>query len=465
MMADTGTSLVQRGRQCRARFERMAAARRGVPEHVAQLEAQVESRPIVLPPHAGQRAVRASGRPTHRLAVLLRGQAYRGSTRETFFVDERSLPTRAASQMLCLQSLLARLIEPFEASGHHVDVFMTVYRQLGGPLSALLAPFADRVVSLTAVLQRSTPSQLLPLAAAVRAFLAWCTAHRQSYAAVVVTRFDVYLKTDMRALLGAANKIDGFRFLWREAGGHWRHHSDPSTAERTFSARPWRDWRKSNPRAPDALIAFPFAYTRCFLGSVRNELFPLRNESRPLSFLHNAIVGINRALPAIPGRPAGIQYLLRGQFDSNPCRATCMLNPVYDLLPRMLWITASGICQTMEDFTYDPASDSLCCPSPNYCCPNSVSSCADPAATYFGSSQTGSSTATAAMIPMIQDVIIDHWPLHQNRPFRWEVTVPASKQIAHVWRSSNRSGRGTMQLRLRAAAQIERDARSQRTSM
>ena len=31
-----------------------------------------------------------------------------------------------------------------------------------------------------------------------------------------------------------------------------------------------------------------------------------------------------------------------------------MLNPVYDLLPRMRWITVSGICQRMSDFTYDP---------------------------------------------------------------------------------------------------------------
>ena len=106
------------------------------------------------------------------------------------------------------------------------------------------------------MLERSTPSQLLPLAASVRAFLAWCTAHRQSYTAVVVTRFDVYLKTDMHSLLGSAQSVDGFRLLWREAGGHWRHHSDPSTAERTFSTKPWRDWRRQNPRAPDAVVAF-----------------------------------------------------------------------------------------------------------------------------------------------------------------------------------------------------------------
>ena len=62
-----------------------------------------------------------------------------------------------------------------------------------------------------------------------------------------------------------------------------------------------------------------------------------------------------------------MQYLVRGQFDSNPCRAACMLNPVYDLQPRMRWVTESGICQRLDDFVYDASSDSLCCPAPNYC--------------------------------------------------------------------------------------------------
>ena len=58
-----------------------------------------------------------------------------------------------------------------------------------------------------------------------------------------------------------------------------------------------RDWRHGNPRAPDALLAFPFAYTRCFLASTRNELFPLRNGSRPLGFLHSMVPGLRRAFP------------------------------------------------------------------------------------------------------------------------------------------------------------------------
>ena len=44
-----------------------------------------------------------------------------------------------------------------------------------------------------------------------------------------------------------------------------------------------------------------------------------------------------------------------------------MLNPVYDLLPRMGWVTQSAICQKWSDFSYDAVSDTICCPSPNYC--------------------------------------------------------------------------------------------------
>lgn len=430
----------------------MIAARPGVLDHVTRLEAKVATRPVALMPPQQLMAGQRRGASAHRLAVLLRGQAYRGVSRETFYVDAASFETRAAAQALCLRALVERLVKPYETNGHLVELFLTVYRELGGPLSALLEPFGHRVVSLTAVLERSTPSQLLPLAASVRAFLAWCTAHRQSYTAVVVTRFDVYLKTDMHSLLGSAQSVDGFRLLWREAGGHWRHHSDPSTAERTFSTKPWRDWRRQNPRAPDAVVAFPFAYTRCFLGSVRNELFPLRNETRPLSFWHNAVVGLRKAVPEAPGEPPSIRYLVRGQFDSNPCRATCMLNPVYDLLPRMRWITASGICQRGEDFTYDAASDSLCCPSPNYCCPNSASSCADPAAVYYDQRHD---------TPAKRDAILDLWPRHQNRPFRWEMTPNASKEVAEVWRAASQSaaGRHEQGTLLKGAAQVSRDAR------
>ena len=138
-------------------------------------------------------------------------------------------------------------------------------------MESLLAAFGQRVVSVTRV-HGTTSTQLLPLGAAVRAFLAWCKQHRpEGYHAVVVTRFDVLIKTDLHALMGDAHLMDGFRLLWREAGGHWRHHSDARTSAKTFLTAPRMDWRASNPRAPDALIAFPYAYTRCFLASTRKR--------------------------------------------------------------------------------------------------------------------------------------------------------------------------------------------------
>ena len=69
-------------------------------------------------------------------------------------------------------------------------------------------------------------------------------------------------------------------------------------------------------------------------------------------------------------------YLLgEGAFSSNPCGAACLLNPVYDFLPRGGWTVASGLCQRWSDFLYDPASNTLCCPSPDYCCPHTATNC------------------------------------------------------------------------------------------
>ena len=64
------------------------------------------------------------------------------------------------------------------------------------------------------------------------------------------------------------------------------------------------------------------------------------------------------------------------------CR--CLANPLYEILPRGQWLVEAGICQRSEDFAYDASSQSLCCPSVDYCCPNSVTNCdTDPRATFF----------------------------------------------------------------------------------
>ena len=42
----------------------------------------------------------------------------------------------------------------------------------------------------------------------------------------------------------------------------------------------------------------------------------------------------------------------------------------------MDWVVEASICQRQGDFVYDAASQTLCCPSPDHCCPNSVGDCA-----------------------------------------------------------------------------------------
>ena len=81
----------------------------------------------------------------------------------------------------------------------------------------------------------------------------------------------------------------------------------------------------------------------------------------------------------------------QGGFDSFPCSSSCMLNPAYDILPRSDWVVEAGICQRPSEFTYDPASESLCCPAPDYCCPNSATDCTSaPPGGLFDASQVPS---------------------------------------------------------------------------
>lgn len=44
-------------------------------------------------------------------------------------------------------------------------------------------------------------------------------------------------------------------------------------------------------------------------------------------------------------------------------------------MPRGSWAVDSGVCQRLSDFVLDPTSKTLCCPSPDYCCPHAASNC------------------------------------------------------------------------------------------
>jgi hypothetical protein len=139
-----------------------------------------------------------------------------------------------------------------------------------------------------------------------------------------------------------------------------------------------------------------------------------------------------------------------GAFSSNPCSTVCWLNPVYDFLPRGQWVVDSGVCQRLEDFVLDPTSGTLCCPSPDYCCPNSVANCSRPEAVLFDVS-----TANAGG-PVPLEQIADSWRTHfysrkssrgpellcppsswngnaEQPPCFWAMTEPSVRTVERVW--------------------------------
>ena len=310
--SDVNVSLASRGSECRLRFRRMLASRLGVAAHVKALEGRMKtvSRDLRVDLLGRARQRPAAERSKPGLGVIVRGQTYRGLSRESFSIDARTQASRAEDQARCLRSIIQQLVEPYERGGHRVDVFLTVYYDLGGKLEDLLMPFGSRIASLTTV-QTHTSTQLLPLLASVKAYLSWCHTHSERHDAVVVTRFDVLLKTDLRELMGDATAIDGFRLLWKEAGGHWRHHSDPRTSMRAFTTEPRFDWRRGNPRAPDALIAFPQAYTRCFLASVSADSPTPFAMASPPRLLSSALASSPQLSPSLAA--SGAQRVLSAE--------------------------------------------------------------------------------------------------------------------------------------------------------
>ena len=68
-------------------------------------------------------------------------------------------------------------------------------------------------------------------------------------------------------------------------------------------------------------------------------------------------------------------------------------------------------------------SESLCCPAPNYCCPNSLSSCRDKGAVFFDAIKAG-----------VPETAIAHaWPRTQGRPYTWEMTPASRKLVSDVF--------------------------------
>ena len=93
------TTLRGRNRQCRQNFARMLQQRRGVADHVKKLEAAVETLTDDYWNKGFDRRgakkrlqQQQSKLKSAALAVLIRGQTYRGNLRDSFCGNERTTP-------------------------------------------------------------------------------------------------------------------------------------------------------------------------------------------------------------------------------------------------------------------------------------------------------------------------------------------------------------------------------------
>jgi hypothetical protein len=386
----------------------------------------------------------------------LRGGSFRGATSDT-------REEKIAAQIECCRSVERHIVRPYVDAGTRVSVFLTLYDsdvRDASALRELQRPFDGRVAAVT-TLASKWAEQLLSTVAAIDALLQHCKSHADVFDAVVVTRFDMRFKADLRPMLGAdLRAMDGVRFLWHEHGSSWRHAWSPTSdtvasatevqikqwatltakmvrsRQRTFVGRGWR----RDLRTSDTLHAFGYGYTRCFLGALRLELMrdwklterTTRARHSSLSeealapkllaefpsnhWLHKMAWHVFQAL-GVDVRTAEWQhnrtsyptigYLVRnGAFSSNPCGSSCFLNPVYDFYPRGKWVVDSGICQRDSDFILDPSTGTLCCPSPDYCCPNSAYNCSAPGAVLFNAA-----TANGGQ-PVPEKEILGGWRRH-----------------------------------------------------
>jgi hypothetical protein len=386
------------------------------------------------------------------LAVLLRGGAFRGA-------PEDDATSRRDAQAMCSRSLVTRLAHPLRRRGTRVRFFLTVYDNMNSTMVDLLSsPYSAKVAAITRLSSRAS-EQLTATANALKAFLEHCRTQRESFDAVVVTRFDLYFKVDLAALLGDLRSFSGVHFLWRELelGTRWRLIWSPGKAardaappgqraawDRVGNQMAWTrnhtmlpsKWRRST-RTADVFHAFSFPFTRCYYMAVlvemtrgwspkdvmNHSLTPGSRGPKQVAssdhydvgnhWLHKMRFHMHRAVQGRTG------YLLdNSTYDSNPCAANCMQNPVYEILPRGGWLVRSGICQDPADFIWDPTSQTYCCPSPDYCCPNSIVDCADPRAVLFDAH------AARAGQGVPRDVIQTDWRRH----FLSRMKAPWSKK-------------------------------------
>ena len=280
-------------------------------------------------------------------------------------------------------------------------------------LKLLLAPFVGRIATVTRIRELGSAQVLTTIVAlsAVQRFVAryrrrprvhgplsaapsYTSARLNTsshaadyYDAVILTRYDLHFKVDVSQLLGPLPMLSGFRFWFREMGGHWRdirdEQEDLVVRYRQGVWNPASMWRQSrHPRLPDTLIAFPAIFLSCFTAAVRrhgtrrwtvngtvrrHDAFVEADTTAMDPVLHYIWSLLAEALryeitwtsdgeptTASPNEPLLFDYLLKNSgFDSNPCRAKCMLNPAYNIVPRDNWVEQAALCQAAADFLYD----------------------------------------------------------------------------------------------------------------
>ena len=369
------------------------------------------------------------------LAILLRGHAYRGQE----YYDNATV---VAAQQLASRSVASKIIAPYDRRGVRVRVFLTLYDSITDELTReLYRPYEAHLAAVTRISSRRD-EQITTVANALNAFLDHCERHGENFDAVVVTRYDMHFKADFWTLLGGSLVgFAGVHFPWQELelGSKWREYHTPSEYElrrhdaagqkamlaaattakhhALLAMMPHR-WQRSY-RTADTLVAFGFAYTRCvrdatYMEMTRNwvSYADPRHEGNASEKPWKPHVVSNHWLHKLRYHLAratnGSFFFLidNSTFDSNPCQGACGMNPLYDLLPRNSWLVESDTCQRLEDFSWDNVSQTLCCPAPDYCCPNSLHDCSDPRAVLYDAEKAHG----GAGIP--REVLMTGWLTH-----------------------------------------------------
>ena len=335
--------------------------------------------------------------PSHGgVAILLRGQPFRG--------EEPG--ARREAQLRCSWSVAQVIVNPLVQRGHRVGVFLTIATGSNSaehhdtaenePIEPIYEPYAEHVVAVTLAKAGSGTTQLTTMANALSAFITHCEDAHDEYDLVIATRLDLRFKPfDIVALLGLEHGLrwEGIRFLWREIFGGWRSRWPVANTSALAYFDPAR-W-KSQMRVPDTFHVITSRFLSCFRKALLQEMTRWwEREPSHLVFhtdLHLTSIRLAEALSvkevtiasdSISKKDSVVGFLLSdGAYDSNgggQCRygekgGACQPNPIYDMWPRHQWMEA--FCQRPEEFVYDPLSQSRCCPSPTYCCPNSVTDC------------------------------------------------------------------------------------------